>query len=445
MKIKLKRSAMLPSFPYEVFPEKIQNIVLETNKHLSFPIDFISSAILYAISISIGNTHKIQIKKGWLESAVLYIAIVGKAGTNKSHPLSFALNPIHKKNEEYFKEYNKQLKEHIRISSLSKKDREKEGLKVPKHPSLEKLIISDYTPEALAKVLNTNIRGVGVYLDELASWFKNFNRYNNGSEMEFWLSAWSCKPINIDRKTGEPILIPNPFLSVCGTIQNDLLDDLAKDGRMSNGFIERILFVIPENIKKPYWTETEIEDQIFNSWETVINKILNIEIDTNTDDSLNPKIVRLSKGAKKIIFKWQRKNADKCNANENETVSGIYSKMEMYAPRIALILQIMYWACNNDSRDEINKKTMKNALRVVEYFTAHALNVSEKIRTKTPVDKLPLDKKVLYKNLPNEFRTGEGLVISEKHRIPERTFKDFLKKENLFRRIKQGHYKKNYK
>ena len=67
--------------------------------------------------------------------------------------------------------------------------------------------------EALAEVHKFNKRGIGVYADELAGWFKNFNRYNKGSEMEFWLSQWSSKPINIDRKTGEPVFIPYLYFS----------------------------------------------------------------------------------------------------------------------------------------------------------------------------------------------------------------------------------------
>ena len=68
--------------------------------------------------------------------------------------------------------------------------------------------------------------------------------------MEFWLSVWSGKPINIDRKTGEPVFIPLPFISVCGTIQNGILNELAKDSRTQNGFIDRILFVMPDNLEK---------------------------------------------------------------------------------------------------------------------------------------------------------------------------------------------------
>ena len=81
-------------FPIEVLPESIQKIIIATNESLKFPLDFIRASILYAVSVSIGNTHRVEIMKGWQENAVLYLSIVGRAGTNKSHPISFALKPI---------------------------------------------------------------------------------------------------------------------------------------------------------------------------------------------------------------------------------------------------------------------------------------------------------------------------------------------------------------
>mgnify|MGYP000010446173 CR=1 FL=1 len=44
-----------------------------------------------------------------------------------------------------------------------------------------------------------NKRGICLYVDELMSWLKNFNRYNSGSEEQFWLSVFSGKPIILDR------------------------------------------------------------------------------------------------------------------------------------------------------------------------------------------------------------------------------------------------------
>ena len=41
--------------------------------------------------------------------------------------------------------------------------------------------------------------------DRLSAWFKNFNRYNNGSEEQFWLSVFSAKTTISDRKNAKDV------------------------------------------------------------------------------------------------------------------------------------------------------------------------------------------------------------------------------------------------
>jgi hypothetical protein len=438
----LNNSLGVNPFPFEVFPLAIQQIITETNESLSFPIDFIGASLLYAVSVAVGNTHKIEVKKGWLESPVLYLAIVARAGTNKSHPLSFALQPIVEQDKITFRRYEQQRQEFEQVSNLTKKEREQQGFEEPIKPVWQKFLLSDFTPEALTEVHKYNKRGIGVYVDELAGWFKNFNRYSKGSEMEFWLSAWSGKPINIDRKTGEPVFIPLPFISVCGTIQNGILNELAKESRTQNGFIDRILFVIPENIKKEYWSETDLNPVITDNWSSIVSNLLNLSI--NNDDTLNPipEILKFSPEAKNILFQWQRENTDQSNNPKNEAISGIYSKLEMYAVRLSLILEMLMFACGESDKKQISVKSITGALKLVEYFKNSAIKVNSIISNASPLDRFPLDKQRLYELLPDHFTTETGLLIANGFGFPERTFKRFLNEKELFTNVSRGEYQK---
>jgi len=429
-------------FPVEVFPLPVQKIITATNENLNFPIDFIGASMLYAVSVAVGNTHRIEVKKGWLESAVLYLAIVARAGTNKSHPLSFALQPIVEQDKKTYRQYEQKRHEYEKAVNLSKKEREQQAIDEPIKPVWQKFLLSDFTPEALAEVHKFNKRGIGVYVDELAGWFKNFNRYNKGSEMEFWLSNWSGKPINIDRKTGEPVFIPLPFISVAGTIQNGILNELAKESRTQNGFIERMLFVIPEHTKDTYWSETDLNPAIVQNWQNIISNLLNLPI-TN-DETLNPspEILKFTPEAKQILFEWQKANTDQSNDTENEAVSGIYSKLEMYAVRLALILEMMRFACGESNKQAVSIEAIQGALKLVEYFKNSAIKVNSIISNTSPLDKHPADKRAIYKALPDIFTTETGLQIAKDLSVKERTFKSFLNEKELFTRISRGKYEK---
>lgn len=429
-------------FPVEVFPLPVQQVITATNENLNFPIDFIGASLLYAVSVAVGNTHSVEVKKGFQQSAVLYLAIVARAGTTKSHPLSFALHPIVEQDKRTYRQYEQQRQEYEQAVSLSKKEREQQAIDEPIKPVWQKFLLSDFTPEALAEVHKFNKRGIGVYVDELAGWFKNFNRYNKGSEMEFWLSQWSGKPINIDRKTGEPVFIPLPFISVAGTIQKGILNELAKDSRTQNGFIDRILFVIPDNIQKEYWSETDLPPVVSENWERIISNLLNLSV--SNDDTLNPspEVLRFTPDAKKVLFEWQKANTDQCNEAENEALSGIFSKMDMYVLRLALILEMLRYACNESDKQAVSIEAVQGAVKLVEYFKNSAVKVNSILSNASPLDKHPADKQNLYKALPDTFTTEIGLQIAEGLGVAERTFKYFLNEKDLFTRLSRGEYEK---
>ena len=429
------------SFPVEVFPKPIQEIITETNKALNYPIDFIGASILYAISVSIGNSHRVEIMKGYEQNAVLYLAIVGRAGTNKSHPLSFALNPIEQRDNSKFQKFQHDKQEFEKASNLTKKEREKQGIDEPIKPIWEQLLVTDFTPEALIDVHKYNKRGIGVYVDELASWFKNFNRYNKGSEEQFWLSVWSGKPIRINRKTSEPTYIELPFISVAGTIQPAVLNELAKD-RTENGFLDRLLFVIPNQLKKEYWSETEINPVVIDNWKNIINKLLDVPI--IQDEEFNPQseILKFTAEAKQLFFKWQREITDISNKAENVVLSGIYAKMEQYALRFSLCLEMARFACNESDKQAIGIESVEGAIRLIEYFKNSALKVHSIVSSTNPVDKLPTDKQILYNNLPEYFTTSEGVQFAKNSGIAERTFKYFIGNRELFNNPKRGEYEK---
>lgn len=425
-------------FPVEVFPVAIQNIINQTNECLKFPVDFIGTSILFACSAVIGNTYKAEIKPGWVEGVTLYLALVGRAGTNKSHPLTFALQPIFDHDKKTFAEY-KEAKAVYQRAMLQAKTEQTE---IPEKPFWKKYIVNDFTPESLAEIHSFNLRGLGVYADELAGWFKNFNRYHKGSETEFWLSNFSGKQITIDRKSQEPVLIPTPAISVCGSIQTAILKELQKDNRGENGFIDRILFAMPENLQKEYWSEINLNPAIVESWAQIINTLLSLPMEVDEHGNPQPRILNCSPEAKEILKQWQRQNTDLCNNPENERLASIYSKFEIYIIRLVLILELMYWATGENTTNTISDKTANAAIALVEYFRKTAEKVNQIISNTSPVELLPLDKKQLYKSLPKQFTTEAGLSIANENEFHPRKFERLITDETLFEKIKHGEYRK---
>ena len=92
--------------------------------------------------------------------------------------------------------FEKALAKYDELMSMSRKERAESGEEqFPQEPVRKRFLISDVTPEGLSLIHAQNKRGLCLWADELSAWFKNFNRYNNGSEEQFWLSVFSAKTL----------------------------------------------------------------------------------------------------------------------------------------------------------------------------------------------------------------------------------------------------------
>src|SRR4051812_21110128 len=94
-------------------------------------------------------------------------------------------------------------------------------------PRLVHVLTTDATLEGL-KVALENSPGVCFAVDELAGWVRAQNQYKGGKgdDRQQLLSMWTCMFIVTTRKGAGTTIIPEPFLSICGGIQPDLLGEL---------------------------------------------------------------------------------------------------------------------------------------------------------------------------------------------------------------------------
>ena len=430
------------AFPISIFPAKIQRIIREVHECHNYPTDYIAAAILTAIAVGIGNTHLAQIKQGWMESPILYMALIGRPGANKSHPLSFAMKPFLDYDYRQNQEFEKALAKYDELMSMSRKERaESGGEQFPQEPIRKRFLVADVTPEGLSLIHAQNKRGLCLWADELSAWFKNFNRYNNGSEEQFWLSVFSAKTTMSDRKNAKSsIFIKRPHISVIGTIQKKILNELAKGERSSNGFIDRILFVMPNLQQKARWNDKELPKDIEQEWNAIIDKLIQSECHLNEHGEIEPHILLFTEDAKKQLYEWQHHFSELCDREINDTIVSIYCKLEIYIIRFCLIIQLARWTCGECDKTCIDLLTVERAIRLTEYFKESALNVQNVLNENT----LNSQQQTIVNLLPPSFTTAQAIQIAEQNGMKERTFQRFLNDNigTLFRKEKHGEYSK---
>ena len=430
------------TFPISIFPSEIRNIIAEVHECQGFPIDYIASAMLVAIAVGIGNTHLAELKRGWQESPMLYVALVGRPGTNKSHPLSFAMKPFLDFDYQENKLYERSYAEYDNIMRMNRKERIEGGFPdQPTEPMRKRFLVSDITPEGLSFIHAQNKRGLCLWTDELSAWFKNFNRYNSGSEEQFWLSVFSAKATISDRKGNRSsIFIKRPYISVVGTIQKKILGELSKGERSSNGFIDRILFVMPNLQQKARWSRTELPDDTEKRWGGIIRRLINLPCAKDEEGEVTPEIIPFEEDAKARLYMWQEKHAKLCDTEPNETLVGVYCKLEVYVIRFCLIIQIARWVCSEADKTEIDLVSVERAITLTEYFRHSAQQVHAEIAGV----QLTQQQQQLLAELPASFQTAEALSIAQKLGMKERAFKDFFSRNigHLFAKERHGLYHK---
>ena len=136
------------------------------------------------------------------------------------------------------------------------------------------------------------------------------------------------------------------------------------DNRTENGFLDRLLFVAPENLKKEYWSETELNPVIIENWQKIISSLLDLSIIHDETDNPQPEVLKFTPDAKQLLFEWQKELTDQSNETENEAISGINAKMEMYAVRLALILQMVRYACNEDGKQAVGIEASAGVFKI---------------------------------------------------------------------------------
>lgn len=430
------RSLARNPFPVESLPMLIQEIIRETNTTLNFPVDFTAMGVLFAASLGIGNTYKIQLKQGHSTNAILWCSIVGSSGIMKTPPLNFTLRPIFERDKENVKRYNQDKIAYENFMQLDRKEKKALGVQMGK-PVYTKFLLSDYTLESLSELHNNNLRGVGVYKDELAGWVRNFSRYNGGSEVEAWLQMWNGDLLIVDRKAGDKVYINESFVSVIGGIQPELLDELSAKGGDANGFLARILFAFPEGLQRQAWNDSDLDLKFTNRYKSVIEKLLDL---TYLDEN---ETLTFEATAKKIIMQWQADLTDRINESP-EPLKVSLNKLDTYCLRLCLIVQLLRWACNEADKKSIDVHSTQAAIKLTEYFMSNAMRVHSYLKN-TPVDRLPETTRTWYDQLPERFNTSQAKELAEKLKLPglsQRNVANLLERTDLFKKIHYGSYAK---
>ena len=415
-------------FPISIYPEPLQKYLMECFTKLDANLDYTGSALLWVTSVCVGNAFEIEVKKGWTENATVWISLVGKAGIGKTPSINKIIYPLEKLNMTEVKKYAKEMAKWQEYDALGKK--EKESVPEVDKPKKTQFVANDITVEALVDLHQESDNSVGVFKDELAGWLKDMNKYRAGSDLEFWLSAWSGKSVYLNRKTSANGFVDKPLIPVLGGIQPSILSNFYTEENKDNGFMDRMLLSFPYAVVERY-NENELTDGVFEWYVDLIISFYNtIKKMKMYDDegTIKPIKVSLTADAKKEWVRIFNKITDKQNSDdENEYLKSMYPKQKSYIPRFALLLHLLEWHfdASKDFR-YLSKDTMLKAEQLSDYFVNNAKKIRFDSVVLTEIKKAVKSTtnnteviKMMYDQNPdfNRSKLAETLGVSRRHII----------------------------
>ena len=431
--------------PLDAFPAKIQDMISALARQENYSIEYMMASLLVAVSTAIGNAVNIRIRGGWISNSALYMILVGRPGMGKTPPLDFAFRPIRKHDAKIIKQFKLDM-EHYNSLVENGKAKKDNSSPLPDKPILRRTIISDFTPEALMRALDDNQRGIVVYVDEIMGMFNAVNQYSKGQLIEQLLTAFSGKPLDISRCSMPiPIHIEHPFINIVGTMQTTRMHELIEKGYKDNGLIDRIIFVYPSSQEISDWQLDEDSssasfDKYSAMWESIINKVISLPF--TEDNGLTQKILDFSSEAKAFFTNWRNEAIRAVNQIQDDgLVDSRVIKAPMITARLALVLQILRWACDEVHKDFVDIDSAKSAIALSEYFENCYVNI-QKYMLRESVEP---QKRELLDCLSANFTTADALQAGKEVGLSERSVMYSLVNlatNKIIKKVKRGEYEK---
>lgn len=432
--------------PLDALPDKVQQILLDLAHYENFSPDYAAMAMLSAVASAIGNACHIRIKGSWTSSSCLYMVLVGRPGQGKTSPLDFAYKPIQ---EQDYQNYCKFKDDFERYNELmGEKGKKGEDDNSMKKPILKQTILSDFTQEAMIRHHSNNLRGITIFVDEIMGMFNSINRYGDSPLESQLLTAYSGKQLKMNRcNSPVPYLIRTPCINIVGSTQTQRIGELFTKERIASGLIDRIMFVYPKEKKPSVWLldkpDTDISTLSEKRWKVIMDKILDLPmVIDESQSSISPLILNMSDDGRAYFYNWRNRLCETAYSTcDNAIQESRIMKMDSHVARLAVIIQVLRWACGESHMQFVDIDSIKSAIRIHEYLEESYSRVAD-IVAETGMDPL---RKEFIDLLGNTFTTADAITAGREVGMSESGVKKSLPRmvrDKLLRKVKHGIYEK---
>lgn len=356
-----------PTFPLYAFPPPVQRYLTACAAHTNTSTDLHAAAFLAIAGAALGWAACLQLRPGrpgWVERPVLWVAVVGPAGSGKSAALDLARQPLDHLQarlrhiaQATFSTYNAGIMAWFNDPTRPR----------PLKPATDTLLLTDPGPVRFLPQL-VDCPGGCLWPGELDTLVA---RIRTPRVRQHLRDLWAHRPITVpDRNRPHPgaLVIDQPVLGIVGTLPEHTWRLPGADH-----LLDRLL-PVTVTPRTAYWTETGHDpvDADIADMTDLLTALRQHPANQRPGDEGT--VVVRHPDAIPVWTRWFNHNVDRQQQPDTDgRLRGIDRKLPVHAARIALVLHALWHPDNLGV--PLAAETMRHAIDLTEAFrtTSHRL------------------------------------------------------------------------
>lgn len=364
-------------FPVQLLPEPFSSYVSKTARARQCDSAAVALPLLAALAGTIGTARVIRIWRDWCAPAVLWTGVVAPSGAVKSPAFDAAIAPL--------EEMERREREAWRLQQESVEGQQGSPVDPMASESIPpRCIVEDTTLQALAKLLPENPRGLLLARDELSGWVRSFDQFTGagGADLARWLEIYRAGSLRVDRKVDGYLHVSRAAVSICGTIQSEMLPRVFHDEHQSAGLLARFLIALPPAPRRRWdlGKTAALPDR-----EELTRRFSALRAMELPAEGQPPKSLDLAADADSVYGEWFERHVGLLSDTGQGPIAAALSKLEEVPGRLALVLALGR-SDTPTSLSQVDEDTMMRAVRLTDWFVAEAQRIYD-LMIETPKDR----------------------------------------------------------
>jgi hypothetical protein len=292
----LARARELPLFPTDALPGWVRDQVEAVAHFTQTPVDLAGTVALATLATAVGGRIQVKVRGSWVEPTNLFVVGALPPGSRKSAVFAAMTKPLYQAEKALVDKFEPVIRDVETLIDITRADAERAKRDAAKaatttekeeakqeamslmnelaglmegEPPRPRLICDDVTPEAAAELLARQGGRLGVLSAEGGIFSILAGRYSGVPNLDLFLKGHAGDALRVDRKSSVPIVVDHPALTLGLTVQPEVLRQIAlMPGFRGRGLLARILYCLPANTVG--WRQVGVEppaEEIASSYE----------------------------------------------------------------------------------------------------------------------------------------------------------------------------------